>query len=76
MARYITVEESLRELDSLAARGLDAREIHAYLLGTLIEPASLEPYVNFRLDRYTRNLAPVFKRTHINFHSQVLVSFS
>lgn len=62
MARYITVEESLRELDFLAARGLDAREIHAYLLGTLIEPASLEPYVNFRPDRYTRNL--VYKSGH------------
>lgn len=56
MARHVTIEKFLRELESLAARGLATREVHEYLLGTLIEPASLETYVSFRPDRYTRNL--------------------
>ncbi|MGH7775198.1 MAG: cysteine dioxygenase [Candidatus Binatia bacterium] len=55
-AKYVTIEELLRKLQTLVARGLDTREVHDYLLATLIEPASLENYLSFRPDHYARNL--------------------
>lgn len=54
--KYVTIEELLRELQTLVARGFDTREVHDYLLATLIEPASLESYLSFRPDHYSRNL--------------------
>ncbi len=54
--RYVTIEELLRELQSLVDQGFKTSEVHGYLLETLIEPESLETYLSFRPDRYARNL--------------------
>lgn len=56
MARYITIEGLLSELQRLVSRRSETGAIHALLQETLIEPASLEPYVHFHPDRYARNL--------------------
>ena len=53
---YLSMEGFVGNLRSLAKMGFHTREIHEFLLGTLIEPQSLEPYVKFRSDRYARNL--------------------
>jgi len=54
--RYVAMDEFVSELDSFASRGLPPDEVHAYLAATLIEPATLEPYLRFHDGHYTRNL--------------------
>lgn len=56
MVRYVTIEGLLHELEALVVRGFETQKIHEFLQRTLIEPASLEPYVHFCPDRYARNL--------------------
>lgn len=53
---YFSMESFLGNLRSMAKRGFQRREVHEFLLGSLIEPQSLEPYVGFRSDRHARNL--------------------
>lgn len=59
MPSYVTIENFLHDLEALEKRGFETKDAHDYLLATLIEPASLEPYLHFRSQRYARNL--IFK---------------
>lgn len=43
-------------LEAMARTGFDVDEVQAYLQETLIEPPSLEFYVTYRPQHYTRNL--------------------
>ena len=52
----LTIEAFLGGINAILLRGFATGEIHAYLQKTLIEPASLQRYIFFRPDRYTRNL--------------------
>jgi len=54
--RIVSITSFIKELERLVALGFPTREVHDYLRTTLIEPDSLEPYVTFGPDRYTRNL--------------------
>ena len=56
MIRYMRMEDFLQELKALATHGFHPFEVQEFLVATLIEPASLAPYLSFRTDRYTRNL--------------------
>lgn len=51
------------EIDRLIARGFVRQEVHRFLAGHLIEPASLTPYLGFAAGRYTRHL--VVKNDHV-----------
>jgi hypothetical protein len=53
---YLTMEDFVNNLRLLTRSGFQTQEVHKFLLGTLIEPDSLEDYVKFRTDRYSRNL--------------------
>lgn len=53
---YVTMEDFVNSLRSLGRSGFPISQVHKFLLGTLIEPDSLEGYVKFRSDRYARNL--------------------
>lgn len=55
----LTMEAFLSGINEILRQGFATEEIHAYLHKTLIEPASLQRYMFFRPERYTRNL--VFK---------------
>lgn len=44
------------EIRSFCATGFEPSRVHQFLAGTLIAPASLDPYVRFEQDRYTRHL--------------------
>jgi cysteine dioxygenase len=52
----LSMEAFLDGIDDILCRGFATEEIHAYLQKTLIEPASLQRYIFFRPERYTRNL--------------------
>lgn len=56
MAEYVGMKTFVNELEAMASKGFNTEEVHAYLRDTRIEPASLEPYVTFRQERYARNL--------------------
>lgn len=56
MNTYVTMSEFVAALEDIAASGFDAAQVQAYLARTLVEPSALEPYLNFRVGRYTRNL--------------------
>jgi predicted metal-dependent enzyme (double-stranded beta helix superfamily) len=55
----LSMEAFLDGINDVLSRGFATEEIHAHLQRTLIEPVSLQRYIFFRPDRYTRNL--VFK---------------
>ena len=57
--KTVAMEPFLGAINDIRRQGFATEKIHAYLQQTLIEPASLQRYVFFRTDRYTRNL--VFK---------------
>src|SRR5918999_4024835 len=57
--RLLSMEAFLDGINEVLRRGFATEEIHAHLQTTLIEPASLQRYIFFRPERYTRNL--VFK---------------
>ena len=52
----LTMEAFLGGIDEILQQGFATEEIHGYLRKTLIEPASLQRYVFFRPERYTRKL--------------------
>lgn len=54
--KHIPMESFVRELEAQAAGGFDAAKVESYLKETLIEPTSLERYITYRPDHYTRNL--------------------
>lgn len=56
MPIYSSMEDFLSELQAFAATEFSPSEVYRYLSGTLIKPDSLETYISFRPDRYTRNL--------------------
>ena len=57
--KALTMAAFLDRINEILRQGFATEEIHAYLQKTLIEPASLQRYMFFRPERYTRNL--VFK---------------
>lgn len=56
MPPYFSMEDFLGNLQALAAKGFHPSEVYEYLRGNLIKPDSLETYICFRPDLYTRNL--------------------
>ncbi|MGH7825014.1 MAG: cysteine dioxygenase [Candidatus Binatia bacterium] len=56
MAELITIDSFLSGLKDLLKRGFSTAEVHAYLQGTLIKPESLQRFITFRPNHYTRNL--------------------
>lgn len=54
--RERSISAFLQELGDILREGFQTAAVHEYLRSTLIQPTSLEPYVSFRSDRYTRNL--------------------
>ena len=52
----LSMEAFLDGINDILGRGFATAEIHAHLQKTLIQPESLQRYVFFRPDRYTRNL--------------------
>ncbi len=55
----LSMEAFLDGINDVLGRGFATEDIHAHLQKTLIEPDSLQRYIFFRPERYTRNL--VFK---------------
>ena len=55
----LSMEAFLDGINDVFERGFATEDIHAHLKKTLIEPDSLQRYIFFRPERYTRNL--VFK---------------
>ena len=55
----LTMEAFLGGINDILQKGFATRKIHDFLHRTLIEPDSLQRYIFFRPERYTRNL--VFK---------------
>jgi cysteine dioxygenase len=55
----LSMESFLDGINDVLRRGFATEEIHTLLQRTLIEPDSLQRYILFRPERYTRNL--VFK---------------
>ena len=55
----LSMEAFLDGINDILSRGFATQDIHSYLQRTLIEPDSLQRYIFFRPERYTRNL--VFK---------------
>lgn len=56
MLKYLSMEDFLDNLQAFKGRRFSSSEIHEYLRGTMIKPDSLEAYICFRPDCYTRNL--------------------
>jgi predicted metal-dependent enzyme (double-stranded beta helix superfamily) len=56
MARNIDMNRFVDALESMTARRFDAKEVQAYLEQTRITPETLEPYLHYKPDRYTRHL--------------------
>ncbi|MCZ6563753.1 MAG: hypothetical protein O6948_12670 [Deltaproteobacteria bacterium] len=56
MPIYSSMEDFLGELQAFAATDFSPSEVYRYLSETLIKPDSLETYMSFLPDRYTRNL--------------------
>ena len=56
MQAYLSMDDFLSNLKAFEASRFNASEVHEYLRETLIKPDSLETYICFRPDCYTRNL--------------------
>ena len=56
MARQVTVEELVRDLKSFAVKNFQKEVVDAYLTQTRLDQASLDQYVSYCEDRYTRHL--------------------
>ena len=56
MVRYVSIKDFVSSLEGMAARNADVDHIQAYLSETLIEPRTLDAYVSYRPERYTRHL--------------------
>jgi len=56
MATRVTMDRFVDELQDLARSGFAPDTVHDYMARTLIDEASLERFISYRDDRYTRNL--------------------
>ena len=54
--KHVVLDEFIVELQEFEQRGFDVSEVHAYLSSTRIVPDSLNAYLKYRQDRYTRHL--------------------
>jgi cysteine dioxygenase len=54
--RQVDIETFVTDLEAMAAGKLDAAAVQAYLEQTRITPATLEPYLHYKPEHYTRNL--------------------
>jgi predicted metal-dependent enzyme (double-stranded beta helix superfamily) len=52
---YVEMPSFVSALEEMAAHGVDRAGVQSYLEQTPVAPASLDPYVWYRPDRYTRN---------------------
>jgi hypothetical protein len=59
MTGYVSLPDFVGRMRQLTEPAVDAGGVQAFLAGHLIGPTSLEPYLHFAADRYTRHL--VFK---------------
>jgi hypothetical protein len=55
MTMYVEMPSFVSALEEMAAHGVDRAGVQSYLEQTPVAPASLDPYVWYRPDRYTRN---------------------
>ena len=56
MPALMPMADLVDEIGRLTATGLEAGRMQQLLSSTLVEPASLDPYVRFEIGRYTRHL--------------------
>jgi predicted metal-dependent enzyme (double-stranded beta helix superfamily) len=56
MSRYVAMTDLVNDIKSFAARDFPQEEVFAYLSETLVAPDSLENYLSYCEDRYTRHL--------------------
>ncbi len=56
MARYVKMDDFVNTLESMAADNFDASGVQSYLEQTRITPATLEMYLHYKPERYTRHL--------------------
>ncbi len=56
MAHYVGMDDFVTTLESMAAGTFDANAVQSYLADTRIIPATLEKYLHYQPERYTRNL--------------------
>ena len=56
MPTFMPMAGLVDEIGRLTAAGLDAGRMQRLLSSTLVEPASLDPYLRFEAGRYTRHL--------------------
>ena len=56
MTRYIDMDDFVNTLETMAARALPVNDVQAYLEQTRITPATFEPYLHYKPERYTRHL--------------------
>lgn len=56
MKRYVAMTNLVEDIKAFASRDFPQDEIGAYLSETLVEPESLESYLSYCEDRYTRHL--------------------
>ena len=56
MAHYVDMPDFVERLESMAANTFNATEIQAYLEQTRITPETLERYLHYQPEHYTRNL--------------------
>lgn len=56
MSRYVAMTDVVDDIKSFAERDFPADEVQSYLSETLVEPETLEAYLAYCEDRYTRHL--------------------
>jgi predicted metal-dependent enzyme (double-stranded beta helix superfamily) len=56
MARYVNMADFVRTLEAMAADHFDAANVQSYLEQTRITPETLETYLQYTPERYTRHL--------------------
>ena len=56
MTTHVSMEQLVEQLEAYAESGFEPASVQAYLTETLIEQSSLDRYLYFRDDRYTRHL--------------------
>jgi predicted metal-dependent enzyme (double-stranded beta helix superfamily) len=56
MTRYVKMADFVSTLEALAADNFDAAKVQSYLEQTRITPATLERYLQYKPERYTRHL--------------------
>ena len=56
MARYVEMDDFVNTLEAMAADKFDAAAVQSYLEQTRITPDTLQTYLHYKPERYTRNL--------------------